>query len=164
MIAATGIDIVQLHGQESHDIVDRIQASVIKVLHLPIKNTDTATTAGPQETIDIESLTNSIRSWSGKAIAILLDSKMPGKSTSGGAGQEFDWTIIDSHLHRNQIAPVLLAGGLNSSNVREALSIPGVIGVDVSSGLEMKDEKGSSIFGRKDPKVVKEFVRNAKFL
>ena len=53
--------------------------------------------------------------------------------------------------------PVILAGGLTIENVSAAVNIPGVIGVDVSSGVELKGQPG-----KKDGALVKGFIEAAK--
>jgi phosphoribosylanthranilate isomerase len=68
--------------------------------------------------------------------AILLDSgnqSLPVKEL-GGTGRTHDWTISRSILERVRV-PVFLAGGLNSSNVREAIERVGPFGIDVCSGV-----------------------------
>ena len=47
----------------------------------------------------------------------------------GGTGQRADWTLA-ARLASSR--PVLLAGGLNAANVREALISVGPWGIDVS--------------------------------
>lgn len=68
--------------------------------------------------------------------AILADSYVPNKY--GGAGATHDWSI--SRRIRNRISPkpLILAGGLNPRNVRDALLTVRPFAVDVSSGVESK--------------------------
>jgi phosphoribosylanthranilate isomerase len=51
--------------------------------------------------------------------------------------------------------PVVLAGGLTSENVAEAARVEGVVGVDVSSGVEVEP-------GKKDLRKMNLFISNAK--
>ena len=51
--------------------------------------------------------------------------------------------------------PVILAGGLNADNVREAILTVKPAGIDVHTGIENKS-------GRKDPELLTRFVQNAK--
>ena len=53
--------------------------------------------------------------------------------------------------------PIILAGGLTAENVGEAVKIPGVMGVDVSSGVERKGQPGM-----KDGDLVRGFLEAAK--
>ena len=68
--------------------------------------------------------------------AILLDSgdqRLPVKEL-GGTGRTHDWAL--SRLIRESVGvPVFLAGGLNASNVAEAVRQVGPFGVDVCSGV-----------------------------
>lgn len=82
--------------------------------------------------------------------ALLLDAWHP--DSYGGTGQSFDWHMAIP-LARQR--PVILAGGLTPDNVAEAARTVRPYGVDVSSGVE-------SSSGRKDPRRVAEFIRNAK--
>ena len=84
------------------------------------------------------------------ADAYLFDAKV--KSSRGGTGCRFDWNILG---RRSLGKPFIISGGLNPRNVREAVCFFKPYGVDVSSGVE-------SAPGKKDPKLVKEFIINAK--
>jgi phosphoribosylanthranilate isomerase len=64
------------------------------------------------------------------AAALLLDSHAAGQR--GGTGVSFDW----ASLPKVEGPPVILAGGLNPSNVGTAIRIVRPYGVDVSSGVE----------------------------
>jgi phosphoribosylanthranilate isomerase len=82
----------------------------------------------------------------GQFEALLLDSATP---QFGGSGKSFDWTLAKRVPHR-----ILIAGGLDASNVAEAVRICRPWGVDACSRLESKP-------GKKDPTRVREFVRAA---
>jgi phosphoribosylanthranilate isomerase len=65
-----------------------------------------------------------------KARALLLDAYAEG--VAGGTGQVFDWLLIPKTLSK----PVILAGGLSSSNVASAIKQVKPYAVDVSGGVE----------------------------
>ncbi|MEM3590070.1 MAG: phosphoribosylanthranilate isomerase [Candidatus Bathyarchaeia archaeon] len=84
--------------------------------------------------------------------AVLVDSYSPGRF--GGTGMIHDWRI--SRSIRERIAkPLILACGLSTGNVEEAIRIVKPYAVDVSTGVESEP-------GRKDPEKVEAFVRRAK--
>ncbi len=64
------------------------------------------------------------------ARGLLLDAFVAG--VPGGTGESFDWNLIPAKLP----LPVVLSGGLNSSNVIEAIRRVRPCAVDVSSGIE----------------------------
>jgi phosphoribosylanthranilate isomerase len=81
------------------------------------------------------------------AEAILLDSHSP---HHGGSGQTFDWQLATRFWQ-----PVILAGGLDSTNVAEAIRVARPWGVDACSRLEAAP-------GIKDPIRVRSFIEAAK--
>jgi phosphoribosylanthranilate isomerase len=64
-----------------------------------------------------------------RASAWLLDSHV---AEYGGVGERFDWSLVPAQRER----PVILSGGLEPGNVREAIRRVKPWGVDVSSGVE----------------------------
>ena len=64
------------------------------------------------------------------AVAFLFDSH--GDDSDGGSGRSFDWSRIPSGL----VKPVILAGGISSHNVFQAVIHAMPWGVDTSSGIE----------------------------
>jgi phosphoribosylanthranilate isomerase len=69
-----------------------------------------------------------------------------------GAGSTSDWQTA-AHLART--TQLVLAGGLNATNVADAIAAVRPFGVDVSSGVEASP-------GVKDPTRIHEFVRRAR--
>ena len=82
------------------------------------------------------------------AEALLLDG--PAGDLYGGAGVSFDWKLVGRQSRR-----IILAGGLDASNVAEAVIAARPWGVDACSRIE-------SAPGKKDHKKMLEFVRAAR--
>jgi phosphoribosylanthranilate isomerase len=83
---------------------------------------------------------------------ILVDTEHAG--AGGGTGLTHDWKV--SRSVREAIGrPLILAGGLNPGNVREAIKVVKPYGVDVASGVESEG-------GKKNPKLMREFILAAK--
>ena len=80
------------------------------------------------------------------ASALLLDSYNP--SNYGGTGEVFDWSLacVDIDL------PIILAGGLTSENVKDAIKLVKPFAVDASSGVESEP-------GIKDIDKIKAFIK-----
>ncbi|HAA0649596.1 phosphoribosylanthranilate isomerase [Listeria innocua] len=130
-IKGVPLDIVQLHGQEPTEQADRTDAEVIKAF--PVKE---------------GKLPNNINDYSNAYI--LLDA--PAEEYEGGSGKTFDWDKINSDLLiKNKL---IIAGGLNTENVKEAISRFEPYAVDISSGVETN--------GEKDPEKIKIFIKTAK--
>ena len=66
----------------------------------------------------------------------------------------FDWTIATDLYTQTSGLSVMLAGGLTAENVESAKDTVGVIGVDVSSGIEIRP-------GEKDEHKMDLFIKNA---
>ena len=79
------------------------------------------------------------------AAGLLLDGH--GLGEPGGSGKSFDWSLMPRDLKQ----PLILAGGLNASNVAAAIRIARPWAVDVSSGIE-------SVPGVKDHGKLRDFV------
>ena len=108
------IDIVQLHGGEDEDYINRLRKLTVK----PIIKAFRIETAN-----DIKTAKQSTADY------ILLDS-------GAGTGTVFDWKLI-----RNMKRPYFLAGGLDPANVSEAIQTLNPFAVDVSSGIETSEVK-----------------------
>lgn len=115
------IDIVQLHGDESEQYVRELRQKIIcpVIKAVRVQNQDQILQA-QQLSCDL----------------LLLDTWQ--KDQYGGSGKVFDHSVIPE-LEK----PYLLAGGLNCSNVKQAILECHPFGVDLSSGVEtdgIKDE------------------------
>jgi len=82
------------------------------------------------------------------AEALVLDG--PAAELYGGAGRTFDWRRA-ANIHH----PIILAGGLDATNVAQAIAIVHPWGVDACSRLE-------SAPGKKDHQKMKAFLEAAK--
>ncbi len=108
----SGLDLVQLHGEESPNYCDEIRRRVIKAFRVK----DHAT---------LDDMT------SYHVAACLLDAWSP--AAHGGTGTTFNWEIAARAAASNRI---ILAGGLTSENVAAAVATVHPYAVDVSSGVE----------------------------
>jgi phosphoribosylanthranilate isomerase len=131
MVEFCGLSTVQLHGDEEPDQCSYPPCRVIKALRLK----------GQMEGEVFASY---------KVSALLLDAYVPNQF--GGTGHRCDWEQAAAVAAQHR---VILAGGLNSENVAEAVRQVRPYGVDASSGVEKKP-------GQKDPEKVARFIRMAK--
>ncbi len=139
-------DVVQLHGDESLRFVSKIRkmftGKIIKVIHVAI-----------DEKMDrIEDKIENAKNYAEVVDAIMLDTKI--KKTVGGTGKSHNWeisAIIGESINK----PLILSGGLNIWNVKNAIKNVGPYAVDVSSGVELEP-------GKKDETKMREFIKIAK--
>ena len=113
----TGINAVQLHGDESPEFCGSLSTAVIKAIRVKDHN-------------DLEMLAQY------PVQAILLDTYSDVEY--GGTGKSFDWGILDNSTITEKI---ILSGGLNPDNVAEAVRVVSPYAVDVSSGVEAEPGK-----------------------
>ena len=130
--AATCLDIIQLHGDETPEAC-RASRRVVKAIRIK----------------SIDSL-EPLKHFRDKVSAFLLDAYAP--DALGGTGLKFNWDIA---VEARQFGRIILAGGLTPDNVQQAVRHVKPYGVDVSSGVEARK-------GRKDHKKLKLFIERAK--
>jgi phosphoribosylanthranilate isomerase len=142
VVEALKPDMLQLHGGETPERVATIRSR----FHLPV-----------MKALPIESRADlsPIRLYEKVTDWLLFDGRAPRDATRpGGLGKTFDWTVLqDLDLE----VPFMLSGGLDASNVAEALRITNAPAVDVSSGVERAP-------GEKDPDKIRAFIRAARGL
>jgi len=124
----TGINVVQLHGDDNPDIMKSILLPVIKAFRV-------------DENFDYNNL-NQYQEYS-----ILLDAYS--ENDYGGTGNKFNWEKIPFEI-KNKI---ILAGGISSDNIEFIYKDINPAAVDLSSSLEItpgkKDKKKMEKFFNK---------------
>jgi phosphoribosylanthranilate isomerase len=73
----------------------------------------------------------------------------------GGSGKLAEWSLAKRYLEKHKSPALVLAGGLKSDNVAEAIRMTGAAAVDTASGVELQP-------GIKDPAAIAAFVRAAR--
>jgi phosphoribosylanthranilate isomerase len=131
-LAVTRLDLLQFHGDETPEQCRGHGRPYIKAVRMR-----------PQ--IDLHEQQRLF----GDAAGLLLDTYEPGKP--GGTGIAFDWTRIPVDLAKGAV----LAGGLDASNVEQAIRQVQPYAVDVSGGVER--EKGV-----KDREKIVAFIRGVE--
>ncbi len=86
--------------------------------------------------------------------AFITDTFDPATGASGATGKTHDWEISKRLIARSPL-PVILAGGLNPQNVRQAILAVKPAGVDAHTGVEEAD-------GSKSRAKVSRFVAEAR--
>jgi phosphoribosylanthranilate isomerase len=136
-IEALKPDMLQLHGRETPERV----AAVRSLFRLPV-----------MKSIPIKTRADlsPIRLYGHAADRLIFDARAPRDATRpGGLGKRFDWNLLAGI---NPAVPFMLSGGLDATNVAEALRITRAPAVDVSSGVERSP-------GVKDLDKIRAFVR-----
>jgi phosphoribosylanthranilate isomerase len=107
-----GLDLVQLHGEESPAFCRKIHRRVIKAFRVK----------------DLQSI-KQLEKF--PVSGFLLDTFSD--DLHGGTGKNFDWNLA---LPAKKMGPVILAGGLTPRNILQAVRQVRPYGVDVCSGVE----------------------------
>ena len=107
-----GLDLVQLHGEESPAFCRKIRRRVIKAFRVK----------------DLQSIKQLAKFH---VSGFLLDTFSD--NLHGGTGKTFDWNLA---LPAKKMGPVILAGGLTPRNILQAVLQVRPYGVDVCSGVE----------------------------
>lgn len=118
IVNETGINIIQLHGNETPEFCNNIPYPIIKAL-------------------SIEKEKDLYKMHDYSCEYILLDG--PKGKYFGGNGIAFDWKYLSGFDFREK--KLILAGGLNPENVTAAIIETMPYMVDVSSGVETNGQK-----------------------
>ena len=107
------IDCLQFHGEE--------QANDCRIYNMPYMKAIRMKTG-----LNISTIAEQYHD----ASALLLDAYHP--NVQGGSGEQFDWNLIPAQSS----VPIVLAGGLQVNNVKQAIQTVKPYALDVSSGVE----------------------------
>lgn len=115
-----GLDNVQLHGDESPEACGRLMPRTIKALRIKDNS-------NPKNYSEYKDMVK----------AFLLDTYS--EKSMGGTGKTFNWDV--ALKFKTLEVPIILAGGLKPSNIRDAINKVKPYAVDVSSGVEERPGK-----------------------
>ena len=149
MIGAAKPDVVQIHNNLGVDELEIIRNNtaigIVKTISIPTNIKNSADT--------IDAVVKQVNDLTDRGLVdgILLDSSAAGKV--GGTGAVHDWSVSRAVVEAVDV-PVILAGGLNPDNVRDAVKSVLPYAVDTASGIETD--------GMKDEKKICRFIREAR--
>ncbi len=143
LLEQSGITTVQLHSEIAPNSVERLRGRLPYVKIFKSVSIISADSVAYPEAF--EKLVD----------GFVLDSINVATGQLGGTGKTHDWSVSRQIVMRYLEIPIILAGGLNSENVRSAIEYVHPFGVDVNSGTKAPD-------GFKDARKMEEFIVQAK--
>ncbi len=141
MIHTARPNAVQVHNALAISELTKIRETGVKLIK----------TISVSQHVDSMTLIQQVSKLNGTADAVLLDTAADGKT--GGTGVPHNWKV-SSEVVLHAGMPVILAGGLNPENVRDAIRSVQPYAVDTASGVETN--------GKKDEKKIIDFINNSK--
>jgi phosphoribosylanthranilate isomerase len=139
VLAHANLALIQLHGSENPERVAQIKAQFGVPVMKAFKIAEKADLDTANDYISVADM-------------LLFDAKAPKNlenALPGGNGLVFDWRMLTELTFS---LPWMLAGGLDDTNVTEAVTISGASIVDTSSGVEIEP-------GVKDTAKIARFVK-----
>jgi phosphoribosylanthranilate isomerase len=139
-----GARMVQLHGDVSPDELSnlrKLDSGLYIIKSLIVKDNN------------LSELEVQLSSFCPYIDAFITDTYDPETGACGATGKTHNWDV-SRRLVSISPKPVILAGGLNPDNVREAIQYVRPAGVDAHTGVESSN-------GRKDPHLVCKFIAEA---
>ena len=138
------LDVLQFHGAEPAAFCRAFGRRYVKAI--PVK-----------EGVD---LLESVSPYD-DAAGLLFDAFREG-DLPGGTGRVFDWGRLTADVRSCIRRPLILSGGLDATNVARAIGDVRPWAVDVSSGVEERDESGAPRRGLKDAARIRAFVQGVR--
>ena len=129
------LSVIQLHGNESADMINKINSHLKVIKAIPVKNKESLLKASEYPEADYLLFDTATREY-------------------GGSGIRFDWELLQ---HYSGPTPFILAGGIGPGDITDLKKIdhPAFAGVDINSGFEVSP-------GKKDLELIKLFVSKMK--
>jgi phosphoribosylanthranilate isomerase len=144
VLAAVPIDVLQFHGDEPRALCSAFARPYLKAVHVK-DGVDLLEYAARYE----------------DAAGFLFDTFRAG-DLPGGTGPTFDWSRLAPAVRAALRAPLILSGGLDPSNVGDAIRAVRPWAVDVSSGVEERGSDGKPRHGKKDAALIAAFVKGVR--
>lgn len=129
------LDVVQVHGDETPEYILNLKSKLKMEVWKAVRVKD-------------EKSLERLKDY--EADKFVLDAY--NESSYGGAGKVFDWNLA---VEAKKYGDIILAGGLDPQNIKEAVSIVQPCIVDVSSGVETD--------GWKDGGKIKDFIYSVRY-
>ncbi len=142
--ADVSLDGIQLHGNESPEIVGQLPVQLLLVR---------AFRCGAAGLVPLSEYLNKCRAAGRVPDAVLIDADAGAEF--GGTGEQADWNRVARERIMLERTPLILAGGLTPANVAAAISAVRPDAVDVASGVERRP-------GLKDHQQIADFAAAAK--
>jgi len=134
IIGFCGLNLIQLHGDETPDTCAEFMPQAIKAFRFREG-----------------SVLQSIRPYRGKIRAMLFDAY--DEKIRGGTGKTCNWDL--AVRGKDFGIPIILSGGLTPSNIEKAISAVKPFAVDVNSGVEKRP-------GKKDHLLMREMMEKIR--
>ena len=143
-IEKAGFDYIQIHGTVTEDVYKQCKLPILRAFN--ISNV---------EKLEEYEIKDKIKGY-------VFDSKTP------GSGKTFDWSLLDNIRqrqktdaskdvsHKKNKKMIFLAGGIDETNVKRAISQVAPDVIDLSSAVEKTSEDGT--FHGKDPEKIRTIV------
>ena len=139
-IEKAGFDYIQIHGTVTEDVYKQCKLPILRAFNVS----------------DLDKLNE--YEAKDKIKGYVFDSKTP------GSGKTFDWSLLDNIRqrqktdvsHKKNKKKIFLAGGINETNVKRAISQVAPDVIDLSSAVEKTSEDGT--FHGKDPEKIRTIV------
>ncbi len=132
---------IQLHGYETEAYISKLKQELPQSVQvwkaLPMNSRDGYPT---------------VNRFLKVADKVVIDSEV--KQQFGGSGRAFDWDLIDELLQKVDEEDVVIAGGINVSNIQSLLPYSNAI-FDLSSGVE-------TLPGEKDVKLIEQYFEQCR--
>lgn len=140
---AVGLDVIQLHGDESVDVAQQLTASgcrVVRAIKLPLGE------------IGAQAINDLVSPWLDAGCHLLFDADAG--AAHGGSGKTLHWQSLAAWQESDGCSDWTLAGGLKPENIAAAIRASGATSIDTASGVECPR-------GVKSEERVQQFCRSA---